>query len=140
MQNLFDVFAAIAADEGDHASAMSACLDTKATLQSPSVERRILVGVAAIAVATYLLSTSGVFDPSLIDGADTAVSVTTDSTVVTEVAAATAGIMGWAEEMIKEDESNIEGVGEGLIEGGGVVSESLRRFGISILKFFSRLL
>jgi hypothetical protein len=140
MQSLFDVFAAIAADEGDHASAMSACLDIKATLHSPSVERRLLVGVAAVAVATYLLSTSGVFDPSLIDSADTAVSVTTDSAVVTEVAAAAAGLMGWAEEMVKEDEGNIETVGEGLIEGSGAIYEMLRRFGVEMLKFFSRLL
>ena len=139
MQNLFDVFAAIAADEGDHASAMSACLDTKAALQSPSVERRILVGLAALAVATYLLSTSGVFDPGFIDSADTAV-VTTDSAVVTEVATATAGIMGWVEEIFKEDEGNIESVGEGLAEGGGAIFESLRRFGLEILKFLSRLL
>ena len=140
MQSLLDVFAAIAADEGDHVSAMSACLDTKAIFYSPSVERRILFGVAAVAVATYLLSTSGVFDAGFMDSADTAVSVTTDATAVTEVAAATAGVMGWAEEMIKDDEGNIESVGEGLIEGGGAMSEMFRRAGLAMLKFVSRLL
>jgi hypothetical protein len=139
MQSLFDVFAAIAADEGDHSSAMSACLDTKATFYSPSVERRILVGVAAVAMATYLLSTIGVFDASIIDSADTAATVASDSAAVTEVVAATAGIMGWAEEMIKEDESNIESVGEGLIEGSGAISEVFRRAGYAMLQFFSRL-
>ena len=136
MQSLFDVFAAIAADEGDHVSAMSACLDTKATIYSPSVERRILVGVVAVAVATYLLTTSGVFDASLIDSADTAVTVTSDATAATEIAAATAGMMGWAEEMIKDDES----VGKGMVEGGGAISEILRRGWISVFKFFSRML
>ena len=140
MQNLFDVFAAIAADEGDHVSAMSACLDTNATIHSPSVERRILVGAAAVAVATYVLSTSGVFDASLLDSADTAVTVTSDTAVVTEVAAAAAGIMGWAEEMIKQDESNIESVGEGLVEGGGAISELFRRAVMTAVQFFSRIL
>ena len=140
MQTLLDVFAAIAADEGDHSKAMSACLDTKATLHSPSMERRILVGVAAVAFATYLLSTSGVFDASILDSADTAVSVTSDSAVVTEVASAAAGMLGWAKEMVKEDEGNIESVGEGLIEGKGVILEMLRRAGVAILQFLSRLL
>ena len=137
MQSLFDVFAAIAADEGDHVSAMSACLDTKATFYSPSAERRILVGVVAATLATYLLSTGGVFDASFVDSADTTVSaVASDSAVVTEVAAAVAGIMGWAEEILKKDES----IGEGLIEGGGAIPELFRRVGFAMLQFFSRLL
>ena len=140
MLNLFDVFAAIAADEGDHVSAMSACLDTKATFYSPSVERRIFISLAAVAVATYLLSTSGVYDASLLDSADTAVSVTSDATVITEVTAATAGIMGWAEEMIKEDVINIDAVEEGLEDGGGAMSQIFRRAGNAALRFFSRIL
>ena len=140
MQNLFDVFAAIAADEADHTCAMSACLDTNATFYSPSVERRVLIGVAAAAIATSLLSTSGVFDASFIDSADGAISFTSDSTVITEAAAATAGLTGWAREMINEDESGIEGVGKELIEGRGATFEIVRRAWIEILKFASRLL
>jgi hypothetical protein len=140
MKSLFDVFAAIAADERDHVSAMSACLDTNATFQSPSIERRILVGVTAFAVATFLLSSAGTFDAGLVDTADTAVSVSTDSTVVTEVAAATAGIMGWADEMVREDEGGIKNVGEGMVEGKEVLPDLLRRFVSVVIRFVSRLL
>jgi hypothetical protein len=140
MQSLFDVFAAIAADEGDHVSAMSACQDSDATFQSPSIERRILVGVAALAVSTYLMSSTGVFDASLVDTADTAVSVSTDSTVLSEVTAAAAGMMGWANQMLREDEGNIKAVGEGMVEGNEVMPDLLRRIGSVIFRFFSRLL
>jgi len=67
MRNLHDVFTAIAEDEGDHVSTMNACLDPQANLQSPSLERRAVSGIALVAAATYLATTATFIDPSLID-------------------------------------------------------------------------
>jgi hypothetical protein len=136
MRSLFDVFAAIAADERDHTTAMSACLDTDATFQSPSLERRILVGVAAVAFATYMLSTNGELDVSVLDSADTAVSMASDSSVVSELAAAAAGMVGWAKDTAYDDEVQIESVGEAVMESG----EAMQRFWYSMLRIFPRLL
>jgi hypothetical protein len=49
MQSLYDVFRAIQADEGDHVGAMKACLDPSVAVQSPSVEKRVLIGAALVA-------------------------------------------------------------------------------------------
>lgn len=149
MQSLYDVFAAISADEGDHASAMGACLDTNATLQSPSTERRVLIGVAALALASYLFSTTGVFDANLIDSADTTtidavVSVTTDSTVLAEIAAAAAGLSQLVEEMTQVNKESLDTVSETLLEVDSTLLsgffEPLRRFGAELAQFIMKLL
>lgn len=148
MQSLYDVFAAISADEGDHASAMGACLDTNATLQSPSIERRVLVGVAALALASYLFSTSGVFDANLIDTADTstidaAVSLSSDSTVLAEIAAAAASLSQFVEDMVQVDKENLDTVGETMLEVDNALQsgmlDQLRRFGTELAQFLSKL-
>lgn len=60
MTNLYDVFQAIRADEGDHVSAMKACLDPSVALISPSIERRVLSAAVLIATVGFFASGNGV--------------------------------------------------------------------------------
>lgn len=94
MRNLHDVFRAIAEDEGDHVSTMNACLDPQANLQSPSLERRAVSGIALVAAAAYLATTAtfidpALIDPTLIDGSTVADMIgAADSMTIAEVLAA----------------------------------------------------
>jgi hypothetical protein len=56
MRNLYDVFSAIRADEGDHVNTMQSCLDEKVALLSPSIEKRVLFGAGIAAAASAILS------------------------------------------------------------------------------------
>jgi hypothetical protein len=76
MTSLYDAFAAIQADEGDHVSTMEACLNPDVPVRSPSIERRILTGLALISLSS-LVASSGEMVPT-----DTV----TDETVVAAVA------------------------------------------------------
>jgi hypothetical protein len=58
MRSLYDVFGAIKADEGDHVATMKACLDPTVAVSSPSIERRLLTGVALVAAVSLLLTTN----------------------------------------------------------------------------------
>mmetsp|Transcript_6882 Transcript_6882/g.10200 ORF Transcript_6882/g.10200 Transcript_6882/m.10200 type:complete len:152 (+) Transcript_6882:89-544(+) len=60
MRTLFDVFTAIRADEGDHVGTMKACLDPSIAVSSPSLERRLLTGVALAATFGYYSTTGDV--------------------------------------------------------------------------------
>lgn len=59
MRNLYDVFTAIRADEGDHVSAMKACLDPNVALVSPSIERRLLTAAALVSSVGAWVATGG---------------------------------------------------------------------------------
>jgi hypothetical protein len=135
MRSLYDVFAAICADEGDHVCAMAACLDTNATLQSPSIERRVLIGIASLAFVSYALSTYGSLDVDVIDTAGTT-TIGDTAAAFTDVAAA-AGFSRWAE----DDAESLKGVFEG---GGNAIRtpfvEQLRRFGTELARFFARMI
>ena len=67
MRSLYDVFRAIAEDEGDHVQTMNACLDPQANLQSPSRERGIVTTIALTAAAAYLATTATFIDPAILD-------------------------------------------------------------------------
>uniref|UniRef100_A0A7S4RC77 Alternative oxidase n=1 Tax=Ditylum brightwellii TaxID=49249 RepID=A0A7S4RC77_9STRA len=60
MRTLFDVFTAIRADEGDHVGTMKACLDPSIAVSSPSLERRLLTGVALAATFGYYSTTGDI--------------------------------------------------------------------------------
>ena len=62
MRSLYEVFSAIRADEGDHVSTMKACLDPNTAVLSPSLEKRVLIGVAVAATLGYFTSTGGLID------------------------------------------------------------------------------
>jgi hypothetical protein len=116
---------------------MGACLDSKAVLQSPSTERRILIGIAALALSSYLFSTSGMFDSAVGDVAVT----TADSTIFAEFAALTAGISRLAGEALPSD---IEGnaISESVVEGSSIARNAfldhLLQFGEDLIEFFLR--
>mmetsp|Transcript_31531 Transcript_31531/g.76409 ORF Transcript_31531/g.76409 Transcript_31531/m.76409 type:complete len:181 (-) Transcript_31531:217-759(-) len=63
MRNLHDVYKAIQADEGDHVTAMKACLDPSVSLVSPSLERRLVTASALVATVGLLLISGGDVNP-----------------------------------------------------------------------------
>jgi len=144
MRNLYDVFSAIAADEADHVSTMTACTDPEANLRSPSMERRALTGIALVAAASYLVTTMGFLDSSLLDTADMAADVATatdGATIAESIAAFTAAGLSSLGQKVAEDEEAAN-LGRELVEGGAVMTglEQLRKFGVEIAEFFGRLL
>jgi hypothetical protein len=64
MNSLYDVFCAIKADEGDHVSTMTACLDPTVAVRSPAIEKKILTGLALAAAASVIVSATGAFVPT----------------------------------------------------------------------------
>jgi hypothetical protein len=137
MQNMYDVFTAIRADEGDHVSAMEACLDPDVSLRSPSVERRVITGMAAVALASYFLAATGVVvDSGLMDAEslDAVATAASGDLTIVELIAATAA--GWFQQL-KEAESS-QTLTEELIEGGAILTV-LERFQQKIVEFLSRL-
>lgn len=131
MNNLYDVFAAIRADEGDHVETMKACLDPNVPLLSPSLENRVLTGLALTAAVGYFVSSGGlegatsseVFDGAMADP------------IIDSVLAGAAAIFGGAN--MAEEATDAAEV-EGLIQSGalGSILEGLK----SIFLTFIRLL
>ena len=92
MRSLYDVFTAIKADEGDHVGTMKACLDPDVAVLSPSLEKKVLTGVALVAAFSYFLTAGDIPDlGGLGDLADSAV----DSTAVVEGGGAGSTIDRW---------------------------------------------
>lgn len=97
MKTLYDVFSAIRDDEGDHVSTMKACLDPNVAVNSPSIERQVLVGAAVIGGAAYFLSTGELpFD------LDMDISAAED--VVSNLVGTAAGV---GEELINDEEDSV---------------------------------
>ena len=92
MKTLYDVFSAIRDDEGDHVSTMKACLDPSVAVNSPSIEKQLLVGGAVFATAAYFLSTGEALFEGLEDGGDD---------ILTEIA----GMASIGEQFMTEDDS-----------------------------------
>jgi hypothetical protein len=84
MNSLYDVFCAIKADEADHVNTMTECLDPTVAVRSPSIEKRILTGLALAAAASLIVSTSGTFIPT---------DVAVDGTTVEGLASGSAGLV-----------------------------------------------
>lgn len=112
MRSLYDTFAAIRADEGDHVSTMNACLDPNATMRSPSMERRILYGGALVALASAVIS-SGSLDLF----GDSAL---TDGTAVTEGSSAISSLV----ETIATAAAGTASAGESVLEDAAALAES----------------
>jgi urease gamma subunit len=83
MNSLYDVFCAIKADEADHVSTMTECLDPTVAVRSPSIEKRILTGLALAAAASVIVSATGTFVPT---------DVAVDGTAVESLASGSAGL------------------------------------------------
>jgi hypothetical protein len=118
MTSLYDVFSAIKADESDHVCTMVACLDPDAALQSPSMERKILFGIALLAIAPLIASMNGGGD-LIVD--DAAIVASDGVTSMAEMTAA--GILGMTGRMFDESSADIET----LIEEGGALAVFLER-------------
>lgn len=59
MESMYDVFSAIRDDEGDHVGTMEACLDPTVAKLSPSLERKVLTGIATAAAVAIFMNTGG---------------------------------------------------------------------------------
>jgi hypothetical protein len=141
MSSLYDVFCAIRADEGDHVSTMQACLDPEATLRSPSLEKRVLAGLALAAAVGYLVSTGDFVD--LTDYADVAGdAVLEDGSAATGIGSAATGIVesllagmaGFAQQVsgesidvdnVLEDGSAATGIVESFLVGVASIAQQL---------------
>jgi ubiquinol oxidase len=134
LQSLYDVFAAIRDDEGDHVRAMQSALDENAVVQSPSVERRILTGLALIAAAT-VLATAGMGGDWM--SADLGDMVATETESGTLLEALAAGAAATAQQAFRENVA--EDVGRMEITAS-TLTESLERFGKELFEFLIRLL
>jgi ubiquinol oxidase len=130
LQSLYDVFAAIRDDEGDHVQAMQMALDENAVVQSPSVERRILTGLALVAAAAVLASTGVVGDWMSTDLGDMAATDVEAGTLMDVLAA---GAAATAQQAFRDN------VAEDVVEATAL-TEPLERFGKEILEFLMRLL
>ena len=62
MRSLYDVFSAIRNDEADHVKTMQACLDPDVSVMSPSLEKKVMTGLALGATVGYFLSTGDLID------------------------------------------------------------------------------
>eukprot|EP00977_Amphora_coffeiformis_P029644 scaffold42116_cov168-Amphora_coffeaeformis.AAC.2 len=106
MLSLYDTFAAIRADEGDHVSTMHACLDTQSVLRSPSLERRILYGAALIALGTAVFSTGSTDllgdTTAFTDGASITEGTSAISTAMEAIAGAVAGAGSMADTFFED--------------------------------------
>ena len=105
MLTLYDTFAAIRADEGDHVSTMHACLDRQVVLRSPSMERRFLYGAALVALGTAVLSSGSTDlfgDAAFSDGATFTEGTSAISTVIEAIAGAVAGASSMGETFLDD--------------------------------------
>jgi hypothetical protein len=134
MSSLYDVFCAIRADEGDHVSTMQACLDPEATLRSPSLEKRVLAGLALAAALGYLVSTGDFVDVT--DYADVAGdAVLEDGSAATGIVESLlAGMASFAQQVsgdgvdvdaVLEDGSATTGIVESFLVGVASITQQL---------------
>ena len=135
MQSLYDVFRAIQADEGDHVGAMKACLDPSVAVQSPSIEKKVLIGAALAAAAAYAL---GDFDSisSINDLVDAGDGLAAESLI-------DAAMLGGAALMNKvaqdREEEKVLGLVGDFFEAGleGAVLESARQAFVLLLSWLA---
>lgn len=152
MRTLFDVFNAIRADEGDHVSTMKACLDPSVAVKSPSLEKRVVTGIAVAAAISYFLSTGDIGDLSDFTGVLDGVGDVVDATGVLNEDSATAtnlidsilaGAAGFASQVGRdEEEGNMAALGSDLLESGAVGAgfEIARKVAIQVLETIAELL
>jgi ubiquinol oxidase len=141
MRSLYDTFAAICADEGDHVSTMQACLDPTESMRSPSIERKLIYGAAVAAIAATALS-SVPFDSSFFGD-----NVLADGAVSTEGLSAVveAGVVGLGQ-IIREstEEGGVEGLLTNFLETGAgaplleIMPGPLSQFFTAMVEILSR--
>lgn len=65
MKSLYDVFSAIRDDEGDHVSTMQGFLDPSVVMKSPSIEKALASGLAAVSASVYFMDSTAVISATL---------------------------------------------------------------------------
>ena len=138
MESLYDVFSAIRDDEGDHVGTMEACLDPTVAKLSPSLERKVLTGIATAAAVSLFLTagdTGGVDVDQIVDGVDFAVDETGATTLIDGVIA---GIAGMASSLGEDDEGATAQAIADLFEEGAIaeVKNAVVDFFVFISRFF----
>lgn len=148
MRSLYDVFSAIRADEGDHVSTMKACLDPNVAVASPSLEKKILTGVALAAAVGYFVSTGDFADPSdvgdMVDGISSATEAgsAVDDIGATLIEGLIGGVAAFSRQFLEDEkEGDLVGIGSDLFEAGttGAILEQLRKAFIEALEILGRL-
>ena len=131
MESMYDVFTAIRDDEGDHVGTMEACLDPTVAKLSPSLERKVLTGIATAAAVAIFLNTGadvGINAADVVDGVDFAVDETVGTTLVD---ATIAGAAGLASQMGSDMDE---------VELAGQLMPEVRRLLTEVAAIFSRVL
>jgi hypothetical protein len=143
MQSLYDVFRAIQADEGDHVGTMQACLDPSVAVQSPSTEKKVLIG-AAVAAAFAL----GDFDSinsinDLVDSGGGLNGLVDGLSADAIIDGALAGGAALMSQVARDgEEQNMFGLAGDFFEAGtfGVVLETVRQVIFQVLVLVADLL
>ena len=114
MRNLQDVYKAIQADEGDHVTAMKACLDPSVSLISPSLERRLITASALVATVGLLLMSGVDVNPD-----DIAVDASTMETFASDgiVETVLSGLAAISSQMMGDNSPEAVAGAESAVEG-----------------------
>ena len=139
MKSLYDVFTAIRADEGDHVGTMKACLDPNVAVNSPSMEKRILTGVALAATFGYLLSTGDMGDVDGMTGMSDLIDGTTEDGTASFIEALMESIFGGAafSSVVAKEVVDEDLMGSGFFTT--VFWGEIREFLIDVLEKITRL-
>jgi hypothetical protein len=131
---------------------MKACLDPSVAVKSPSMEQRVLTGIAVAAAISYFLSTGDVADLTDLTGTLDSTGGAVDAGGVLNEGSASAGSMvdailagaaGFASQVTKgEDEGSFAGIGSDLFESSAVSAgfEVARKSIVQILEAIAELL
>lgn len=138
MTSLYDVFSAIRDDEGDHVKTMEACLDPSVAKLSPSLEKKVILGIATAAAFAYFLGTGddvGISDGTINEVVGEGVE---SSGLVDAVIAGVAGVVSQLGQDPEEGEAAAV-VGADLVEGG-VLTSALQNLGKELLAILTKII
>lgn len=136
MKNLYDVFSAIRDDEGDHVSTMKACLDPNVAVQSPAIEKQILVGGAILAAVSYFVSTGDFAGFESLD-LDTIIDTVEESPILDSLSEFDLnGLTNLGEQLLTEEEDAGSLINQLLVDGTVLASlDGLRQVAVKFLEF-----
>ena len=136
MKNLYDVFSAIRDDEGDHVSTMKACLDPNVAVQSPAIEKQILVGGAILAAVSYFASTGDFGGFESLD-IDTLIDTVEESPILDSLSDIDFnGLTNLGEQLLTEEEDAGSLINQLFIDGTILTSlEGFRQVVVKLLEF-----
>jgi hypothetical protein len=150
------VFSAIREDENDHVGTMQSCLDPGVVIRAPSLEKRVLLGLAFVSTAAFLASAGlagGELDSSILEAltgttpsaglslmnANDAVSMMQESNVATDLTEAASSIYRAG---LDEAEISLLGTENSLTEAGliNAMTSVVRRGMLNVARAIALLL